>query len=237
MSKFQQIASDLSQKIRSDYYPVGSYLPSENELAKQYRVSRETIRKAQKSLLDNGFIQKQQGKGALVLDHKRFSFPISGLTSYKELQQAQGFQTSTRVVVNEMVKTPDFLLDKEDIRPDETFVHLVRCREMDGIAEIIDEDYLRLSLVGEISEEVAKDSIYQYFENELGLAIGFATKEIIATPASLIDQKYMALHAEDHVIQVNSYVYLDDTQFFQYTSSHHRLEKFRFAEFARRQSQ
>ena len=53
----------------------------------------------------------------------------------------------------------------------------------------------------------------------------------------MIDQKYMALHAEDHVIQVNSYVYLDDTQFFQYTSSHHRLEKFRFAEFARRQSQ
>ena len=64
-------------------------LPSENELTKKYNVSRETIRKALTLLLENGYIQKKQGKGSIVLDVKRFNFPISGLTSYKELQDSQ----------------------------------------------------------------------------------------------------------------------------------------------------
>ncbi|MCZ0717928.1 trehalose operon repressor [Aerococcus kribbianus] len=236
MSKFQQIAFDLTDKIQSGYYPSGSYLPGEHVLAEDYQVSRETIRKAQKTLSDKGYIQKQKGKGALVLDHERFSFPISGLTSYKELQTEQGFSSQTEVIINETVKTPSFLLGVEAVSADEKFIHLVRCRYLDGQREIVDEDYLRLSVVGQIPNHIAQDSIYDYFEEKLGLNIAYATKEIIATPTNDMDQNLLGLEAKDHVIQVNSYVYLEDARFFQYTSSHHRLEKFRFAEFARRSS-
>lgn len=236
MAKFQEIAQDLSTKIKTNFYQVGTYLPSEYDLANHYGVSRETIRKAQNMLLASGYIQKQRGKGAIVLDHERFSFPISGLTSYKEIQTEQGFQTQTQVVLNERIKAPEFLLGEDDIQADEWFIHLVRCRKIAGTTEIIDEDFLRESIVGPISNSIGEDSIYSYFEDELGLIISFASKEIIATQADDYDQKYLKLSATDHIIRVNSYVYLGNAQFFQYTSSHHRLDKFRFAEFARRRS-
>src|SRR5699024_5670924 len=95
MNKFHDIYLDLKLKIDTFEYPTGSLLPSEKNLAQQYGVSRETIRKALALLLDSGYIQKQQGKGSIVLDIHRFQFPVSGLTSFKELQDAQNIQNKT----------------------------------------------------------------------------------------------------------------------------------------------
>ncbi len=234
MYKFEFISADIQEKIRQGIYPVGQLLPSENELAKTYDVSRETIRKAQKRLEDTGFIQKKQGKGAFVLDFTRFSFPISGLTSYKELQEAQHFKTLTSVLYNEMIPAPYFLVGEDGITENESFIHLVRVRRMDGENVIVDHDYIRSSVIDQVPDQVAEVSIYQYFEKDLGLQISFANKEIVAQKADDVDQAQLQIGQDDYVIQVNSHVYLEDTTFFQYTSSHHRIDKFRFAEFARR---
>ncbi|MDN6142406.1 MAG: GntR family transcriptional regulator, partial [Tetragenococcus halophilus] len=86
MNKFKEIFLDLEQKILSEEYPPHSLLPSENQLIKLYDVSRETVRKALNLLRNAGYIQKKQGKGSIVLDIHRLDFPISGLTSFKELQ-------------------------------------------------------------------------------------------------------------------------------------------------------
>jgi len=47
-------------------YPVNSRLPGENELAKQYGVSRNTLRQAFTILAEDGLITKWQGKGTFV---------------------------------------------------------------------------------------------------------------------------------------------------------------------------
>ena len=38
----------------------------------------------------------------------------------------------------------------------------------------------------------------------------------------------------EHIVVVRNFVYLDDASLFQYTESRHRLDKFRFVDFARR---
>ena len=126
MNKFEKIYLDIEQKIKAGDYPIGSLIPSEHELAKMYNVSRETIRKAQKLLLENGFIQKKQGRGSIVLDYHRFSLPISGLVSYKELQEEQNITSVTRLVKNEQILVPDFLIGQNGVTADETFIHLIR---------------------------------------------------------------------------------------------------------------
>jgi GntR family trehalose operon transcriptional repressor len=83
--------------------------------------------------------------------------------------------------------------------------------------------------------EKAEDSIYEYFENELNLEIAYAKKEIEVEPVTKEMKDLMDLRPEDtHVIAVKSLVFLEDTRCFEYTESYHRLDKFRFVEFARR---
>lgn len=62
MNKFHEIYLDLEKAILEKKYQPGQLLPSENELTKEYSVSRETIRKALVLLLESGYIQKNKEK-------------------------------------------------------------------------------------------------------------------------------------------------------------------------------
>ncbi|MCP6652105.1 UTRA domain-containing protein, partial [Klebsiella pneumoniae] len=57
-----------------------------------------------------------------------------------------------------------------------------RVRVIDGEPAIIDKDYILKSIVPKVPKQAAEDSLYAYFENQLGLTIGYATKEITMAP-------------------------------------------------------
>jgi DNA-binding GntR family transcriptional regulator len=63
---YQQIANDLRKKIKDQTYEPGQRLPSEHELIEEYQVSRLTVRKSLKLLLEYDLIIIQQGKGMYV---------------------------------------------------------------------------------------------------------------------------------------------------------------------------
>ncbi|QQP70276.1 trehalose operon repressor [Carnobacterium sp. CS13] len=237
MNKFTEIYLTIEAAILNQVYLAGDLLPSENELAKKYAVSRETIRKALSLLLENGYIQKKQGKGSIVLDVKRFDFPVSGLTSYKELQTAQHINSQTIVTKNIHTPLPDALAKHLKLPEGTPAIYVERQRQVNGEVVILDKDYLLASVISDMPDAAAHDSLYTYIEQTLGLVIGYAQKEITVEPATAEDHLLMDLHDEDtHVVVVRSDVYLEDTTLFQYTESRHRLDRFRFVEFARRRN-
>lgn len=234
MNKFNEIFLDLEKKILANEYPPHTLLPSENQLIKIYGVSRETIRKALNLLTNAGYIQKKQGKGSIVLDLNRFDFPISGLTSYKELQKTQAIPSQTIVHTLEETTIPQKLSELTGWPAGEAVWQLIRQRKIDGEVVILDKDYLLKSVIPELPKERAEDSIYDYFENDLKLEIAYAQKEITVESANKEVRELMELPEEEHVVVVRSLVYLEDTRCFEYTESIHQLDKFRFVEFARR---
>ena len=236
MNKFYDIYLDLKCKIENFEYHTGSLLPSEKSLSEIYNVSRETIRKALALLLENGFIQKKQGKGSIVLDIHRFDFPVSGLTSFKELQQSQNIKNETIILKNRREKTPVFLAEMLNLPPNTEVISLVRLRKISGEVIIIDKDILLTSIVDSVPSEAAEDSLYDYLEGVLGLNISYAKKIFVVEPATLEDREMMQLPENSYVVVVKSEVYLEDTRLFQYTESRHRLDRFKFVEFARRKN-
>ncbi|EUJ39990.1 trehalose operon repressor [Brochothrix campestris] len=235
-NKFMKIYEELAQAIDEKKYRVGEPLRSENDLAEQYNVSRETVRKALRRLRETGYIQKQQGKGSIVLDQTRFDFPVSGLTSFKELMTVKAKATTTKVIRNEEQVLPLEISKRLGMRSDTPVIHLTRVRFIDDEAVIIDDDYLAKEFVAEMPTKRAEDSIYDYMEKDLGLTIDFAHKQYTVEPVTLEDQQLLDLHGDTHVVVVRSDVHLENTAFIQYTISRHRLDKFRFVDFARRQN-
>lgn len=234
MNKFHDIFLELEQGILNGEYQPGTLLPSESQLVEKYAVSRETIRKALNLLINAGYIQKKQGKGSIVLNIRKFDLPISGVISYKELQEAQQIHSVTKVVELQETSVDSSLATLTGWKQGAAVWRLVRQREIDGETVIIDSDYLLKEIVVDLPEERAADSIYDYFENELGLAISYAQKEITIEPVTEKDQQLMDTQGDSHVVVVRSVVNLEDTRCFEYTESRHRLDRFKFVDFARR---
>lgn len=235
MKKYEQIFKLLKQDILNETYQIDDYLPSEHELVQTYKVSRDTIRKSLDLLQKAELIQKIRGQGSKVIKQAQIDFPVSNLTSYQELVQQHGINSKTNLIQLEKI-TVDKKLSNLTGFPEYRLVwRIVRQRVVDEVASVLDIDYLDKTLVPSLTREIAEQSIYAYLEEELGLRIAYAQKEITIDPATNRDQILMDIGTDQHVVSVKSKVYLADGQQFQFTDSRHKLEKFRFIDFAKRQ--
>ena len=233
MKKYQEIYNDLKEKIRTNVYPAETSLPTEQQLQEMYQVSRDTVRKALAILTERGMIQKVQGRGSLVLKQELLNFPISGLTSYQELTDALQLQSDTAGVDLELITVNSNLFQLTGFEPFSKAWKIVRTRSIDGKVSVVDTDYLSSDIVPKMDKEIAKGSIYQYLEKELKLDISYAQKEITVEPTSWEERELMKTQ-DDYLVLIKSRVFLGDTQQFQYTESKHKIDKFRFVDFASR---
>lgn len=233
-NKYIDIYKRIADQIQGGLYTPGTKLPSEHELMNQFDTSRETIRKALNLLAQNGFIQKIQGKGSIVLDAQKFDFPVSGLVSFRELAEKMGQRFRTHVEELEYEKPEEEIRSKLQMPAGGLIWRVYRVREIDGERIILDKDYLNSTYVDKLTKEICEDSIYQYIEGELGLTISFAKKEIVVEEPTEEDRRLLELNGHMNIVVVRNFVYLDDATLFQYTESRHRPDKFRFVDFARR---
>lgn len=234
MAKYQDIYNHLRSIIINKKIKPNSYLPSEMELMKKFNSSRDTIRKALNLLASNGYIHKEKGKGSLVLDLSTINFPISGITSYKELENSHLICKSTTFVHEfNLIPADEEIQSLLHISNGDVY-KTVRIRTIDQEKIIIDTDYLRSDIIKDLEIKHAQNSLYEYIENDLGLVISFARKEITVIPAT--DEEKELLDMKDYglLVCIRSWTYLEDATLFQYTISKHRPDKFRFIDFARR---
>lgn len=68
--KYKIIYSEIINYILTNKWPVGSYMKSENELIKLFKVSRLTIRNVLSILENEGRIKRSKGKKTLILDRR-----------------------------------------------------------------------------------------------------------------------------------------------------------------------
>ncbi len=68
---YQVMIDDLKTKIRSGEYPKGWPLPNQQELAKLYKASEITSRRALTELVNEGYVYRVRGKGTFVLSSDR----------------------------------------------------------------------------------------------------------------------------------------------------------------------
>lgn len=233
-SKYFRIYNEIVNKIENGIYKVNDKISSETEIMNEYGVSRDTARKSLIRLEQNGYIQKKKGKGSFVLDINKFDFPVSGVVSFKEIADKRWKDSETNVEILECKKPSESIGRKLELSSDDYVWKIVRTRKIDGEKIILDKDYLVKKYVDNITKEICEESIYKYIEEDLGLKIAYAKKEITVQTATDEDRKYLDIKGFGMVVVVKSYTYLDDTSLFQYTESRHRPDKFVFVDFARR---
>jgi GntR family transcriptional regulator, histidine utilization repressor len=102
--RFQHIKSVLVDKITDGVMQAGDRVPSENQLAEQFQVSRMTARRALTELVDEGILARSQGLGTFVADHR----PMSSMLEIRSIQDEikhRGHKYSNVQVVKQSIKS------------------------------------------------------------------------------------------------------------------------------------
>ncbi len=91
--KYAAIAQAVLSGIHVGRYPVGSMLPTEEELRSQFGVSRQTVRAALALLQDKGYVQTERPLGRRVIADTAGRKRIIRVSSIRDLvQMGQGAQ-------------------------------------------------------------------------------------------------------------------------------------------------
>ena len=233
-SKYVTIYKEWKEKIESGQIAEGERLPTESSLMESYQVSRDTVRKSLNLLEQNGYIQRGRGRASLVMPKQRYTFPLSEIASFQEVNKLSNAHAETEVV------NLDILQDSHKIKKifqqsvNGEVYELIRVRRMTDEAVILDKDYFVRDVVPRLPLNECKVSVYRYLEEELGLQISYAVKEITVQKANAEDYELLDMGDYNMVVVVKSHTYLENNTLFQCTESRHRPDKFRFVDLAKR---
>ncbi len=70
---YLEVADKIKEDIFSGKYPVGTMLPTENELEEMFQVSKITVRKAIELLATDEYVEKKSGRGTTVVSNRPYN--------------------------------------------------------------------------------------------------------------------------------------------------------------------
>ncbi|MGW4166176.1 winged helix-turn-helix domain-containing protein [Streptomyces chartreusis] len=102
--EFQRVADELRARMTDGSYRLGSFLPSQRDLAEEFEVSRDTVQRALRELVDEGWIESRQGSGSRVVKTQR----IQSATP-KATRSRRGITLES--LISEAFEQPEVTLD------------------------------------------------------------------------------------------------------------------------------
>ncbi|MEG0365200.1 MAG: GntR family transcriptional regulator [Coprobacillus sp.] len=230
--QYTKIKEYIYQNIQKDYY-INKKIESENSLSKMFDVSRMTVRQAIQSLQQEGLVYTLPKKGTFVSEKKQFK-ELDGLRSFSEDVSRLDGQTSSRLILCQKEKTKNQQLITLGLTNQDNEVwHIVRIRYLNNIPVAYEDGYYHGGLIQNIPSPVLKSSLYDYFENELGYEINYASQQIDAMSANEY-AKELQVDETTPLLRIEQTTYLKDEQCIEYAYTYYRVDMYSFHQVAYR---
>ncbi|MFC7392067.1 GntR family transcriptional regulator [Scopulibacillus cellulosilyticus] len=174
---YHQLKEILRDNIESSKWRPGELIPSENQLQKDYNISRNTVKKALDDLVAEGLLHRIQGKGTFVAMPK-LDQSLSSFYSFSKVMEEKGLEPKDIIIsINKTNADPNIAnhLQIPEGAPIITLERL-RCAKEEPI--ILETSYIPQSIISDLDKEkIQKYSLYDYMQKEYGVIVTNA-KEI-----------------------------------------------------------
>ncbi len=233
---YDGIYRELKSQILNGEYPYQSMLPSEAMLVERFGCAHNTVRRALAMLADEGLVQPVHGKGVRVIwsPRARAIFEVGGIETFAETARRNNLNSTTRTIVFEDTVVDMHLAERSGFDVGMHVLHVVRIRDLDGRAVILDKGYFRADAVRGLTRAQSEQSIYAYVEGVLGIKIATSNRLVTAERATKEDQRLLDIADVDFLAVVTSSTFDGNGMLFEFTQSRHHPDFFSFRDSARR---
>ncbi|MGA8048256.1 MAG: GntR family transcriptional regulator [Dermatophilaceae bacterium] len=179
-----QISQWLRERIASGDWPEHYRLPSEPDLARQLGVSRGTLRRAVRTLVDEGLLVQTRGRGTFVATTVVEPPLAQRLTTLSEAFIDAGHPLTTTVIGQEVAQPPAPVAALLEVGASDPVLRLERVRHLDGTAVARLVNYVRLDLAKGIEEvDFAAHTLFDALEHKCSVTITSARRRFDAVTA------------------------------------------------------
>lgn len=206
---YEQLMQHLRAAIVTGEYEEGSKLPSEVDLCARYGVSRITARRAVSELVNEGLLERKQGKGTFVAP-KKMSVRVMSLDGFAGLTRSRE-DARVRIVRKAERSANAKEARMLEITEGASIYELARVLELDGVPVSYDRSMYSVerfpNLLGMVDETV---STYDLMTNHYNHPNYRAEKEIVITAARPEEAEYLNCPNGDLLYLITKTMYDED---------------------------
>jgi GntR family transcriptional regulator len=184
---YVQIQRRIRDGIAAGAHGAGDKLPSESELASEFRTTRTTVRHALSQLVFEGLIVRHVGRGSFVADRAVIRSPIDSrrCLTFEEQVALLGLTVTYRSFTFEMIAAPRPVAERLRIDPGAEVFRLERLRIIDQRPVCVELRYLPREIGRQVTGEMlAQLPAHRFVSEILGERIPTIVVSITAEIAS-----------------------------------------------------
>jgi GntR family transcriptional regulator len=198
----QQVFLVLRDRILSRRYDVGAMLPSEDDLARMFNVSRTTVRNALASLNVTGLIEKRQGVGTFVRESGTATPLRTSMSDLVTHIHEIGRSTSVQVVEFGYEKPPKHVQELFHAEDDEVFQRAIRVRRLKRRPILYVTSYLPETIGRHFgAADMLKKPMFDLLE-DAGIRLKTGEQWVSATLAEPIVASRLAIEVGSPLLQI-----------------------------------
>ena len=218
---YVQIRESLRSDIIQGALKRGEQLPSENELAARYNVSRMTIRQSIEDLVDEGLLYRRHGVGTFVAfphlqrDHTR-------LTSFFDKAEQEGVRVQAKLLKLEVIPAKARVAEALDIPAGSHVIRVKTLRYANGVPITVHDAHVPHQLFPNlVHENLEIQHLWTLFEKS-GYRVKRAVQRVEAREASKDVANLMKIKEGAPVLFKERTVYADDGTPVEFTYCYNR---------------
>lgn len=225
---YAQVEDALVARIATGALPVGTQLPSEEELIREFGVSRTTIRMTIQNLVRQGLVEIRRGRGTFVAS-PRMVQELTELTGFVEDMRLLGRSPTARLLGREIVPAAPMVAEKLGVPSGATVVRIQRVRLSDGVPLSFDETYLPEDLGRRVmADDLAKEPIFTLLEERYDTPLVEAEYMLEAAAAESAVAMALEISPGSPIFLIERTSYTSGHRAVDYERLHYRGDQIRF---------
>ncbi|MFD2185019.1 GntR family transcriptional regulator [Rhodoplanes azumiensis] len=226
---YQRLKDALAERIQDGAWKPGEAIPAESDLASEFGVALGTMRKAIEGLVQQGLLERQQGRGTFV---RRADL---GNTLFRFFRHT-GKGGRPVVPTQRLVGRRTAAAGREAARAlgltaDDPVLWLKRLRLVDGAPLVVDEIALplpRFQALATLAPEKFEGLLYPLYEREIGITVARATDRIAFGRATASVAKALGIAAGEPVVVIDRTAFGLDGVPLEWRRSHGPADRFSY---------
>ncbi len=224
---YYQIQRALMEKIQSGELSEGDPLASEEELSRQYQVSRMTARQALHGLKTSGYAFSEKGRGTFVTRPK-LEKNIMHLQGFTEEMRQRGMKPSSRLLEQAVITPNDDLAQRLKLEKDDKVLHLRRLRLADGTPMAIEDSHIPLKHFPGLERlDFSRHSLYQTLRERYGVRVGYADETIEALAATKQEAELLTIPRKASILSITRVIMTTQETPVEAACSRYRGDRYR----------
>jgi GntR family transcriptional regulator len=223
---YYQLKSYIENQIETGVWEPGTQIPSEQEISEQFQVSRTTIRQALGEMVNEGKLERIQGRGTFVSEISIEKY-IERVSGFSQDMRNRGIVPSSDILLFNEVPAPPQAVKALNINDSESTILLKRLRKGNSKRIAIESVYLSYEKFKDLlSIDIGNNSLYEIMSKNFDIWPKRSHQVIKSIKCPTAEARLLGIEIGDPIFLFYTTAFDQNNQPIEYTEGYYRGDRY-----------